>query len=153
MLLFNPYKMEVKIKRDNLEMPVPVYANPGDAGMDVRANIENDIIIGPLERVLIPTGIRVGLPEGYEIQVRPRSGLALKHGVSVCNTPGTVDAGYTNTIGVILINLSNEPFTVHPNDRIAQIVLNKFETIEWKEVESLDETERGLNGFGSSGVK
>lgn len=122
--------MEVKIKRDNLEMPLPVYAKPGDAGMDVRANIENDIIIGPFERAIIPTGIRVGLPEGYEIQVRPRSGLAAKYGVTVCNTPGTVDAGFINTIGVILINLSNEPFTVHPNDRIAQIVLNKFETIQ-----------------------
>ena len=145
--------MKVKIKLDNVEVNLPQYAHAGDAGMDVRANIKEDITIRSLERVLIPTGIRVAIPEGYEIQVRPRSGLALKHGVSVCNTPGTIDCGYTNTIGVILINLSNEPFTVHPNDRIAQIVLNKVEKIEWIEVDSLETTERGLDGFGSSGVK
>ena len=145
--------MKVKIKLDNVEVNLPQYAHAGDAGMDVRANIKEDITIRSLERVLIPTGIRVAIPEGYEIQVRPRSGLELKHGVSVCNTPGTIDCGYTNTIGVILINLSNEPFTVHPNDRIAQIVLNKVEKIEWIEVDSLETTERGLDGFGSSGVK
>lgn len=145
--------MKVKVKRDNLELDLPYYANPGDAGMDVRANIEEPITLRSLERVIIPTGIRVNIPEGYEIQVRPRSGLAAKHGISICNSPGTIDMGFTNTIGVILINLSNEPFTINPGDRIAQIVLNKFETIEWEEVEELDKTERGLNGFGSSGIK
>ena len=145
--------MKVKVKRDNLELDLPYYANPGDAGMDVRANIEEPITLRSLERVIIPTGIRVNIPEGYEIQVRPRSGLAAKHGISICNSPGTIDMGFTNTIGVILINLSNDPFTINPGDRIAQIVLNKFETIEWEEVEELDKTERGLNGFGSSGIK
>ena len=145
--------MKVKIKRDNLEMNIPAYAHEGDAGMDVRANIKEPIVLRSLERAIIPIGIRVKIPVGYEIQVRPRSGLAAKHGITVCNSPGTIDFGYTNTIGVILINLSNEPFTINPGDRIAQIVLNKFETIEWEEVDTLDDTERGLNGFGSTGIK
>lgn len=145
--------MKVEIKRDNPEIVLPVYANPGDAGMDVRADIKEPITLRSLERAIIPTGIRVAIPEGYEIQVRPRSGLAVKYGISICNTPGTVDAKFRNTICVILINLSNESFTINPGDRIAQIVLNKFETIEWEEVSSLDDTERGLNGFGSSGIK
>lgn len=145
--------MVVKIKRDNLEMELPAYAHEGDAGMDVRANIEEPIILRSLERAVIPTGIRVKIPDGYEIQVRPRSGLAAKHGVSVCNSPGTIDQGFINTIGVILINLSNEPFTINPGDRIAQIVLKKFETIEWEEVDTLEDTERGLSGFGSTGLK
>lgn len=145
--------MVVKIKRDNLEMELPAYAHEGDAGMDVRANIEEPIILRSLERAIIPTGIRVKIPDGYEIQVRPRSGLAAKHGVSVCNSPGTIDQGFINTIGVILINLSNEPFTINPGDRIAQIVLKKFETIEWEEVDTLEDTERGLSGFGSTGLK
>ena len=145
--------MIVKVKRDNPEMEIPSYAHEGDAGMDVRANIKEPITLRSLERTIIPTGIRVKIPEGYEIQVRPRSGLAAKHGVTVCNNPGTIDVGYTNTIGVILINLSNEPFTINPGDRIAQIVLNKFETIEWEEVDTLEDTERGLSGFGSTGLK
>lgn len=134
-------------------MPLPQYANPGDAGMDVRANIEEPIILRSLDRAIIPTGLRMAVPDGYEMQVRPRSGLAAKYGITVLNSPGTIDAKFRNTVCVILINLSNEPFTVNPGDRIGQIVLNKFETIEWEEVEELDSTERGLNGFGSSGIK
>jgi len=145
--------LKVKVKRDNPEMDIPVYAHEGDAGMDVRADIKEPITLRMLERAIIPTGIRTAIPAGYEIQVRPRSGLAAKHGITVLNTPGTIDEKFRNTIGVILINLSNEPFVIYPGDRIAQIVLNKFETIEWEEVDSLDDTERGLNGFGSSGVK
>ena len=145
--------MKVKIKRDNPEMDLPVYAHEGDAGMDVRANIEKPITLRSLERAIIPTGIRVKIPKGYEIQVRPRSGLAAKHGVSLANSIGTIDEGFINTIGAIVINLSNEPFTINPGDRIAQIVLNKFETIEWEEVDTLEDTERGLSGFGSTGLK
>lgn len=145
--------MKVEVKRDNPEMLLPVYANPGDAGMDVRANIKEPITLRSLERAIIPTGLKMAVPEGYEMQVRPRSGLAAKHGISVCNSPGTIDPNFRNTVGVILINLSNDPFTINPGDRIAQIVLNKFEPIEWVEVEELNETERGLNGFGSSGIK
>jgi len=145
--------MKVKIKRDNPEMDLPVYAHEGDAGMDVRANIEKPITLRSLERTIIPTGIRVKIPKGYEIQVRPRSGLAAKHGVSLANSIGTIDEGFINTIGAIVINLSNEPFTINPGDRIAQIVLKKFETIEWEEVDILEDTERGLSGFGSTGLK
>lgn len=145
--------MIVKVKRDNPEMELPSYAHEGDAGMDVRANIKEPITLRSLERTIIPTGIRVKIPKGYEIQVRPRSGLAAKHGVSLANSIGTIDEGFINTIGAIVINLSNEPFTINPGDRIAQIVLKKFETIEWEEVDTLEDTERGLSGFGSTGLK
>lgn len=127
--------------------PLPQYARTGDAGMDVFANVEEAIVIKAGERALIPTGLKVGIPVGYEIQVRPRSGLALKKGITVLNTPGTIDAGYRNEVGVILMNHSNEDFIVNPGDKIAQIVLKKFETIEWKEVEELGGYDRG-GGFG-----
>lgn len=127
--------------------PLPQYARTGDAGMDVFANVEEAVVIKAGERALIPTGLKVGIPVGYEIQVRPRSGLALKKGITVLNTPGTIDAGYRNEVGVILINHSNEDFIVNPGDKIAQIVLKKFETIEWKEVEELGGYDRG-GGFG-----
>lgn len=133
--------------------PLPVYADPNDAGMDLRANIEEAITLLPLERKLVPTGLFIQLPEGYEAQVRPRSGLALKHGISVCNTPGTIDAGYRNEIGVVLINLSNEPFVVNPGDRIAQMVFKKYEKAELIQVESLDMTNDRGGGYGHSGVK
>ena len=143
-------KVKVVNKSSN---QLPVYSDPNDAGMDLRANIEDDLTILPLERKLIPTGLFIQLPEGYEAQVRPRSGLALKHGISVCNSPGTVDAGYRSEIGVILINFGNEAFIVHPGDRIAQIVFKKYEKAELIEVESLDmENDRG-GGYGHSGVK
>ena len=127
--------------------PLPQYARSGDAGMDVFANVEEAVVIKAGERALIPTGLKVGIPVGYEIQVRPRSGLALKKGITVLNTPGTIDAGYRNEVGVILMNHSNEDFIVNPGDKIAQIVLKKFETIEWKEVEELGGYDRG-GGFG-----
>lgn len=142
--------MDVKIVNKSRHR-LPEYETPLSAGMDLKANTSEPIILGPMERQLIPTGLHIQLPEGYEAQVRPRSGLALKHGITVCNTPGTVDADYTGEIGVILINLSNEKFVINPGDRIAQIVVSKYERIEWKEVRELDETER-KGGFGSTGI-
>jgi dUTP pyrophosphatase len=121
--------------------------------MDLRANISEPIVLKPLERRLIPTGLHIALPQGYEAQVRPRSGLALKHGITVLNTPGTIDADYRGEIGVVLINLSNEPFTVNDGERIAQMVIAKHETATFVEVETLDETERGQGGYGHTGVK
>lgn len=133
--------------------PLPKYATPLSAGMDLRANLEEPITLVPLERKLIPTGLFMALPEGYEAQVRPRSGLALKKGITVLNSPGTIDADYRGEVGVILINLSSEPFVVEDGERIAQMVIAKHEQPELVEVEVLDETERGAGGFGHSGVK
>ena len=132
---------------------IPTYATPQSAGMDLRANIEEPIVLNSLERRLIPTGLHIALPEGYEAQVRPRSGLAIKHGITCLNTPGTIDADYRGDVGVILINLSSKQFTINPGDRIAQMVINKFEQIEWELVNELSETERGEGGFGSTNVK
>ena len=132
---------------------LPEYATTQSAGVDLRANIDEPIVLKPLERRLIPTGIYIGLPIGYEAQVRPRSGLALKHGISVCNTPGTVDSDYTGEIGVILINLSNEDFVVNDGERIAQMIIAKHEHAEWDVVDVLDKTERGDGGYGHTGVK
>ena len=119
--------------------------------MDLKANIDEPVTLGPLERAMIPTGLFIALPDGTEAQVRPRSGLAAKHGISVLNAPGTIDADYRGEVKVILVNLSNEPFVVNPGERIAQMVVARYEKIEWEEVESLDETERGAGGFGSTG--
>lgn len=121
--------------------------------MDLRANTEEPFTLNPLERRLVPTGLFMALPEGYEAQVRPRSGLALKHGITVLNTPGTIDADYRGEIGVVLVNLSNEPFTVEPGERIAQMVIAKHEQADFVVVEELDETERGAGGYGHTGVK
>jgi dUTP pyrophosphatase len=133
--------------------PLPVYAHVGDAGMDLRANLTEPVTIDPFKRKLIPTGLFIQLPEGYEAQVRPRSGLALKHGLSVINTPGTIDTFYRGEIGVVLINLSNDPFVVNNGDRIAQMVFKKYENAEFIEVESLDmDNDRG-GGYGHSGIK
>ena len=144
---------KVKIKVENRsKYKSPEYQHSSDSGMDVRANIDEEIILQPMERKLIPTGIFVELPEDYEIQVRPRSGLALKRGLTVLNTPGTVDAGYRNEIGVILINLSGEPQTILPGERIAQFVLAHVEKAEIELVESVDtNTDRGTTGYGDSG--
>lgn len=131
----------------------PSYATPLSAGMDLKADLEQPIILGPLERAMIPTGLYIALPEGYEAQVRPRSGLAAKKGISVLNSPGTVDADYRGEIRVILVNLSNEPFTVMPGERIAQMVVARHERVEWENVEVLSETARGEGGFGSTGTK
>jgi dUTP pyrophosphatase len=143
-------KVKIVNKSNN---PLPVYAHVGDAGMDLRANIEKPITINTLERAIIPTGIHIQLPEGYEAQIRPRSGLAANHGISVCNTPGTIDGKFRDQIQVILINLSNEPFTINPGDRIAQIVFKKFETVELVEVEELDMNGDRGGGLGHTGIK
>ena len=144
--------MEVKVinKSNN---PLPEYSTTQSAGMDLRAFITEPIILGALDRVLIPTGLYIEMPEGYEAQVRPRSGLAIKYGVTVLNSPGTIDADYTGEIGVILINLSNKPYTVEPGERIAQLVFNKYEQAEFVKVEELSKTERGEGGFGHTGNK
>ena len=134
--------------------PLPAYASASAAGMDLRANLTEPIVLQPLERKLIPTGLFIELPRDCEAQVRPRSGLALKHGITVLNSPGTIDADYRGEIGVILVNLSNEPFEIQPGERIAQMVIAKFQQVELHEVSSKDElsdTERGAGGFGHSG--
>lgn len=130
----------------------PAYETAGSAGMDLRANIDEPIVLKPLERAIIKTGLFIALPQGYEAQVRPRSGLAAKKGITVLNAPGTVDADYRGEIGVILVNLSNEDFIVNDGERIAQLVIAKHERVNWEEVSVLDETERGAGGFGSTGV-
>lgn len=135
------------------QQPLPAYATPQSAGMDLRANIDAPIVLHPLERKLIPTGLYMALPAGYEAQVRPRSGLALKHGISVLNTPGTIDADYRGEIMVLLVNFSQEDFTVNAGERIAQMVIARHETVEFTVVETLDETERGTGGYGHTGVK
>lgn len=131
---------------------LPAYATAQSAGMDLRANIDQSITIAPLERKLIPTGLYMALPAGYEAQVRPRSGLAIKKGITVLNSPGTIDADYRGEVCVILINLSNEPFEIQDGERIAQMVITRHEQPELVEVETLDETERGTGGFGHTGV-
>lgn len=133
--------------------PLPAYATVQSAGMDLRANIGEPIVLRPMERRLIPTGLYMSLPAGYEAQVRPRSGLALKKGITVLNSPGTIDADYRGEIGVLLINLSAEDFVVNDGERIAQMVIARHETAEFVEVETLDETERGAGGYGHTGVK
>ena len=132
---------------------LPQYETALAAGLDVRANITESITLGPLERTLVPTGLFIELPEGYEMQVRPRSGLAAKHGLSLVNAPGTIDADYRGEIKVILVNLSNTPYELKPGERVAQLVVSQFTRVEWEPVEELGETERGAGGFGSTGVK
>ena len=132
---------------------LPAYATPQSAGMDLRANLNEPITLHPMERRLIPTGLHIALPEGYEAQVRPRSGLALKHGLTVLNTPGTIDADYRGEIGVVLINLSQEDFVVEDGERIAQMVIARHEQADFEAVEILDETVRGEGGYGHTGVK
>ncbi|MBQ7540101.1 MAG: dUTP diphosphatase [Bacteroidaceae bacterium] len=132
---------------------LPRYATPLSAGVDLRANIDSPITLQSLERRLIPTGLFIALPEGYEAQVRPRSGLALKQGIGVLNSPGTIDADYRGEIGVILVNLNNEPVVINDGDRIAQMVIARHEQAEWNVVEVLSETERGAGGFGHTGKK
>ncbi len=133
--------------------PLPTYATLLSAGMDLRANIEAPIHLAPGERILVPTGIFMALPEGYEAQIRPRSGLAAKYGISLLNSPGTIDADYRGEIKAILVNHSTEPFTIEDGERIAQMVIARYERIEWEEVENLSETDRGTGGFGHTGVK
>jgi dUTP pyrophosphatase len=144
--------MEVKII-NNSKHSLPSYETNASAGLDIRANLEEVVVLKPLERVLIKTGLFFEIPEGFEAQVRPRSGLALKKGVTVLNAPGTIDADYRGEVGVILINLSNEDFTIEDGERIAQVVFAKVEQAEWQQVKVLTDTERGEGGFGSTGVK
>jgi dUTP pyrophosphatase len=131
--------------------PLPQYATCMSAGMDLRANLESPIVLKPLQRCLVPTGIYMALSEGYEAQVRPRSGLAIKKGISVLNSPGTIDADYRGEVCVILVNLSTEDFVIEDGERIAQMVIARYEQAEWHEVDVLDETERGAGGFGHTG--
>ena len=131
--------------------PLPQYATSLSAGMDLRANLESPIVLKPLQRCLVPTGIYMALPEGYEAQVRPRSGLAIKKGISVLNSPGTIDADYRGEVCVILVNLSTEDFVIEDGERIAQMVIAQYEQAEWQDVDVLDDTERGAGGFGHTG--
>ena len=142
--------MKVKIV-NNSGHSLPEYSTPNSAGMDLRAKLEKPVILKPMERSLIPTGLYIELPEGFEAQIRPRSGLALKKGISVLNTPGTIDADYRGEVGIILINLSGEDFVVNNGERICQMVVNKVEMISWSQVDSLEESERGAGGFGHTG--
>ena len=144
--------MEIKVINKGRQ-PLPAYATPLSAGLDLRANIYQSIVLKPMERQLIGTGLYMALPAGYEAHVRPRSGLALKHGITVLNTPGTIDADYRGEVKVLLVNLSNEPFTINEGERIAQLVVAKHEHAEFVVVEQLDDTERGDGGYGHTGVK
>ena len=149
--LLNFIYMDVKIvNKSNHQLPS--YATASSAGMDLKADILEPIVLKPMERYLFPTGIYIQLPEGYEAQIRPRSGLAAKYGITVTNAPGTVDADYTGEVKVSLINLSKDTFVVQPGERIAQMVIARYEKITWNEVAELDETERGAGGFGSTGM-
>lgn len=148
----NTYTMTIKIINKS-QHALPEYETIASAGMDLRANITDPITLNPLERALVKTGLFIELPIGYEAQVRPRSGLAFKKGITVLNSPGTVDADYRGEIGVILVNLSNEPFVIENGERVAQLVIAKHERAEWELVETLSETVRGEGGFGSTGVK
>lgn len=142
--------MKVKVI-NNSHHPLPRYETPLSAGMDVRANLDEPITLAPLERTLVPTGLFVELPEGYEMQVRPRSGLAAKFGLTVLNAPGTIDADYRGEVKVILVNLSNEPFTINDGERIAQLIVAQHAQVEWVDSDTLSESERGAGGFGSTG--
>jgi len=144
--------MEVKIVNSSGN-PLPEYSTPSAAGMDLRANLDQPVTLKPLERKLIPTGLYMELPKGFEAQIRPRSGLALKKGISVLNTPGTIDADYRGEVGIILVNLSGEDFIVEHGERICQMVINRVETIQWNQVGSLDQSKRGAGGFGHTGTK
>lgn len=144
--------MKVKIVNKS-DFDLPSYATPLSAGVDLRANIETPVVLPPFKRVLVPTGLYIQLPAGYEAQIRPRSGLAAKHGVTVANAPGTIDADYRGEIKVILINLSEEEFVINRGERVAQMVIARHETAEWECVEQLEESERGAGGFGSTGRK
>ena len=146
--------METNVKIINRSKhPLPAYETPQSAGMDIRANLDAPIVLKPMQRVLVPTGLYIELPAGYEAQMRPRSGLALKKGITLLNTPGTIDADYRGEVGIIVLNASDKPFTIEDGERICQMVVKEYCRVEWNEVDSLDETERGAGGFGHTGVK
>ena len=142
--------MKVRIINDS-RWDAPSYATEGSAGVDLKANIDEPITLAPFQRVVVPTGLRIALPKGTEAQVRPRSGLAAKHGITVLNTPGTIDADYRGEVGVILINLSDKDFVINPGERVAQMILARYERFEWEDDEQLDSTSRGEGGLGSTG--
>ena len=142
--------MKVKIVNHS-PYPLPAYATELSAGMDLRADLQEPLVLGSLERAMVPTGLHIELPAGFEAQIRPRSGLAAKHGISIVNAPGTIDADSRGEIKVVLVNLSNDPFTVNPGERIAQMVVARHETVQWELVEVLEESNRGSGGFGSTG--
>jgi len=144
--------VEIKVINSS-HHPYPAYATEQSAGMDVRANLEQPVTLAPLERRLIPTGLRIQLPEGYECQLRPRSGLALRHGVTLLNTPGTIDADYRGEIGVIMVNISGAPFVINDGERIAQMVIARYERAVWVPAETLDDSTRGEGGFGHTGTR
>ncbi len=144
--------MKIKIVNSS-EHPLPQYATAHSAGMDLRASLAEPVVLKPLERALIPTGIYIELPVGYEAQIRPRSGLAIKHGIGIVNAPGTIDADYRGEIRVILVNLSNQDFVVNDGERICQMVIAQHATVEWQQTDSLEQTERGAGGFGHTGKK
>lgn len=144
--------IEIKVV-NNGRHPLPAYSTECSAGMDVRANLSEPMVLQPMQRALVPTGLKIALPRGYECQLRPRSGLALKHGITLVNTPGTIDADYRGEIGVILINLSQEPFVINDGERICQMVIAPYTRGEWETVDALDQTERGSGGFGHTGVR
>jgi dUTP pyrophosphatase len=141
------------LKRKSADIPLPQYETPSSAGMDARADIAEDVVIQPLKRKLIPTGLKVSIPPGYTLDVDSRSGLAVKNGIFVLNAPGIVDADYRGDIGVIVANLGEEPFTIKRGDRVCQLLLRKVERVVWEEVDELDATHRGAGGFGSTGIK
>jgi len=144
--------MSLKVRIvNNSKNDLPVYSTAYSAGMDLRANIDEDIVMQPLERKLLPTGLFIELPKGYEAQIRPRSGMAIKHGISVLNAPGTIDADYRGEIKVILVNMSNESYVIKPGERICQMVISKHEEVTWDEVDALNESGRGEGGFGHTG--
>jgi dUTP pyrophosphatase len=142
--------IDVKIVNNSNNL-LPEYATEGSAGMDLKANLKESITLKPLERKMIPTGIHIQLPHGYEAQIRPRSGMAIKYGISVINTPGTIDEDYIGEVAVLVVNLSNEEYIINHGDRIAQMIINKYERIQWQVVEALEVTERGSGGFGHTG--
>ena len=147
--------MRVRIKRlpTARDLPLPSHGSPGSAGFDLRAAIDEELVLRPGERLLVPTGLVLEIPQGWEGQVRPRSGLALRHGIGIVNAPGTIDSDYRGEVAVILINLGEAPFSLRHGDRIAQLVISRVEIVEWEETEALDESRRGDGGFGSTGVK
>lgn len=155
--MFNFAKLNIRTMKVQIinksKHSLPQYATSSSAGMDLRANLDSPIVLKPLQRCLVPTGLYIALPEGFEAQIRPRSGLALKKGITLLNTPGTIDADYRGEIGVIVINLSAEDFIIEDGERIAQMVIARYEQAEWQEVEVLEDTERGAGGFGHTGVK
>lgn len=144
--------MEVRVINKS-HHPLPAYATEHSAGMDIRAFLKEPVVLKPLQRCLIPTGLYIALPDSMEAQIRPRSGLALKKGITVLNSPGTIDADYRGEIGIILVNLSQDPFVIEDGERIAQMVIARYEKAKWQETDSLDDTERGVGGFGHSGEK